>query len=296
MAFEIPSHYSESFTTNVELLLQRRGGALSPYVTMGSYVGKSAQVVKQFGEVEFATKTTRHGDTQWSDIQHKQRWVFPTDYNLALPIDNEDELRMLNSPLSPYVDAMRLAAARKMDDIIIDAFHGTSKTGDNGGTSTVYDTNNNVAVTVGNGGSGDVGLNVAKLRAARKTLLENEVDLSAETPVIAVTARQMDDLLAETEVTSSDFNSVKALVQGEIDTFLGFRFVTTQGLDADSNSDRKVPFWVPSGVHLAMWNGLETRIGERADKEYTNQVFMRMTIGACRTQEGKVGMILCDES
>jgi hypothetical protein len=288
MAYEIPDHFSESFTTNVELLLQRQGGALVPYVTMGSYTGKSAQVVKQFGTVEFQTKTTRSGDTTWSDIQHKQRWVFPTDYNLALPIDNEDELRMLNSPLSPYTEAMRAAASRKMDDIIIDAFDGTSKTGTNGGTSTTFDSAMEVAV-------GAVGLTVAKLRAARKLLLQNHVNLKAETPIIAVTAQQMDDLLGETEVTSADFSAVKALVSGEIDTFMGFKFISTEGLDVDGSDYRKCPFWVPSGMHMGMWNGLETKIGERADKEYTVQVFMRMSLGACRTQEGKVGRILCAE-
>lgn len=293
MAFEIPAHYAESFTTNVELLLQRQGGALSPYVSMGSYVGESAQVVKQFGEVEFQTKTARNSDTQWTDIEHKQRWVFPTDYNLALPVDNEDELRMLNSPLSPYASAMRTAAARKMDDIIISAFDGTSKTGENGGTSTSFDSNNQIAV---NFGGSTTGLTVEKLREARRILLANYVDLKAETPYVGVTAKQMDDLLAETEVTSSDYNSVKALVQGEVDTFLGFKFVHSEGLTVDGSSYRKVPFWVPSGMHMGMWNGLETRIDERADKNYTTQVFMRMTLGACRTQEGKVGQILCSEA
>lgn len=288
MAYEIPDHFSESFTTNVEMLLQRQGGALAPYVSMGSYTGKSAQIVKQFGTVEFQTKTTRSGDTTWSDIQHKQRWVFPTDYNLALPVDNEDELRMLNSPLSPYTEAMRRAAARKMDDIIIDGFSGTSKTGTNGGTSTTFDSAMEVAV-------GATGLTVAKLRAARKLLLEAHVDLKAETPLIAVTAQQMDDLLGETEVTSADFSAVKALVSGDIDTFMGFKFIHTEGLDVDGSSYRMCPFWVPSGMHMGMWNGLETKIDERADKEYTVQVFMRMTIGACRTQEGKVGRILCTE-
>lgn len=293
MAFEIPEHFAESFTTNVELLLQRKGGALAPFVSQGSYVGESAQVVKQFGSVEFAQKTARNSDTEWSDIQHKQRWVFPTDYNLSLPVDKEDELRMLNSPLSPYAEAMRTAAARKIDDILIDAFDGTSKTGENGGTSTSFDSNNEIAVD--NGAAAATGLNVSKLRAARKQLLENHVDLSMEPAYIAVTAQQIDDLLGETEVTSSDYNTVKALVAGDVDTFMGFKFIQTEGLDVDGNSYRKCPFWVASGMHLARWNGLQTRIDERADKNYTTQVWMAMTLGACRTQEGKVGRILCSE-
>ena len=294
MAFEIPEHFALSFTTNVEMLLQRQGGALTPYVSMGSYTGaKAGQVVKQFGEVEFTTKTTRNSDTEWSDIEHKQRWIFPTDYNLALPVDKEDELRMLNSPLSPYAEAMRMAAARKMDDIIIAAFDGTAKTGENGGTSTAYNTGNDIAV--GTGAAGATGLNVAKLRAARKLLLENHVNLAVETPYIGVTAQQMDDLLGETEVTSADFNTVRALVAGEIDTFMGFKFVQSEAYGVDGSSYRKCPVWVPSGVHMGMWNGLTSRIDERSDKNYTTQVWMSFTAAATRTQEGKVLRILCSE-
>lgn len=293
MAFEIPEHYAQSFTTNVELLLQNKGGEVYPYASTASYTGKSAQVVKQFGTVEFQEKTTRSADTTWSDIQHKQRWVFPKDYNLSLPIDNEDELRMLNSPMSPYTAAMRLAAARKMDDIVIDAFFGTSKTGENGGTSTAFDTGNDIAVTVG--GASATGLNIAKLRAARKKLKQNDVDLRAEMPLIGVTAQQIDDLLGETEAVSSDFAAVKALQSGEIDTFMGFRFVQSEAFKVDGSNYRMLPVWVPSGMHLGMWNGLETKIDERADKDYTVQVFMRMSLGACRTQEGKVLRIKCAE-
>ena len=38
-------------------------------------------------------------------------------------------------------------------------------------------------------------------------------------------ANQQQALLKETEITSSDYNSIKALVRGEVDTFLGFKFI-----------------------------------------------------------------------
>ena len=101
-AFEIPDHYYKQFTTNVELLLQQKTPKFMGTVSMGSYSGEAAQVVKQFGEVEFESRLTRNEDTTFSDIEHKQRWVYPSDYDLALPVDKIDEIRMLNSPLSPY--------------------------------------------------------------------------------------------------------------------------------------------------------------------------------------------------
>jgi hypothetical protein len=51
-------------------------------------------------------------------------------------------------------------------------------------------------------------------------------NVPSEGRVMLIHANGLSSLLDETELTSSDFASVKALVQGEIDTFLGFRFVT----------------------------------------------------------------------
>jgi hypothetical protein len=39
-----------------------------------------------------------------------------------------------------------------------------------------------------------------------------------------ISAAGLEGLLGETPVTSTDYNSVKALVNGELDTFVGFKF------------------------------------------------------------------------
>jgi hypothetical protein len=286
MAFEIPDHFHKSFTTNVELLLQQEQSALMGAVNMSSFSGEAAQVVKQFGEVAFAEKTGRGDDTTWSTIEHKQRWMHPTDYVLALPVDTEDELRMLDSPMSPYARAMRAAWARQIDAVIRDAALGVAYTGKNGSTSTAFDTaNSQIAASA-------TGLTIAKLRTARKKLRAAQVDMS-EQLFIAVTAEEIDDLLATTEVTSADYNTVKALVGGDIDTFMGFKFIHYEGLGVDGSSARRVIAWAKSGIVLGQWNGLTTNIGPRPDKNYTNQIHMKGTLGATRTHEKKVLEILC---
>jgi hypothetical protein len=285
MAFEIPDHFHKSFTTNVELLLQQKSSALLSAVPMQSYSGEAAQVVKQFGTVAFNEKASRHADTVWSDIEHKQRWMFPTDYTLALPVDKEDELRMLDSPLSPYAEAMRAAWVRKCEDVVIAAAIGTNYTGVNGSTSTAFDTTD-MAIA-----SSSVGMTVAKLREARKKLLQQFNDPS-DTFYLVLSAEEQDDLLQTTEVTSADYNSVKALVNGEVNQFMGFTFIQTERLTSIS-AERACFAFAKSGLVMGQWNGLEARIGERADKEYTQQVFMRGTIGATRTQEKKLVRILC---
>lgn len=288
MAFEIPDHFHRQFTTNVELLLQQKMPVMLEGVESRSYSGEAAQVVKQFGEVEFSQKLARHGDTTFDDIEHKQRWLFPTDYTLALPIDKEDELRMLNSPQSPYAQAMRAAWARKINDTIRDAALGNNQTGKNGATVTAFDTANQQIA------AGAAGLTISKLREAQEILLLNDVDPGAKR-YLAYTPKQLTDLLESTEVTSSDYNTVKALVQGDIDTFLGFKFILNTRLGVDGASARRCIAWCEGGLVLGNWNSLTTRIDERPDKEYLTQIFMAGTIAATRTQEEKVVEILCAE-
>ena len=67
-------------------------------------------------------------------------------------------------------------------------------------------------------------MNIDKLRAAAKAL--NQKNVPSENRMMLIHASQLDALLGETETTSSDFATVKALVRGEIDTFMGFRFIT----------------------------------------------------------------------
>lgn len=298
MAFEIPSHYSQSFTTNTELLLQELMHEFEGTYTLSAYTGESAQVVKQFGDVEFGEKTGRFEDTTFSSVEHKQRWVLPTDYDLALPVEKQDEIRMLNSPLSSYVQAMGAAWNRKKDSVINAALLGTSQTGKNGVTGTVFDTNNTIAVNaVEPGGTPtNSGLTIEKLIQVRQAMKEAKVNLKMETPYVGTTAKQKSDLLRATEVGSADYNQVKALVDGEIDTFMGFKFIEHESLLVDGSSFRRCPVWVKSGIHMGIWDGLTTEIGPRPDKKYLTQVFMAGTMGATRTQEGKVHEILCEEA
>lgn len=291
MSDQISTAFVQQYSTNVGLLLQQRGSKLRDAVSVGSYTGKAAKAVEQIGSVTAQPRTSRHSDTPLISTPHDARWVFPTDYEWADLIDDQDKLRMLIDPTSPYAINGAYALGRAMDNLIISAALGTAKTGENGTTSTVFDTSNQ-QVTVG---GTPTGLTVAKLRSAKKILLANEVDVEMDPLYIAVTAKQLDDLLGTTEVTSSDYNTVKALVQGQVDTFMGFKFIHTELLGVNGSSHRRVVAWAKSGLHLGMWNDINSKIDQRADKSYATQVYVKGTFGATRTEEKKIVEILCAE-
>jgi hypothetical protein len=133
--------------------------------------------------------------------------------------------------------------------------------------------------------------------------LMDAADIDDEGRYMAVTAEQLEDLLGITEVTSSDYNTVKALVQGELDTWLGFNFVRVDGTRIDgtkilpfiTGSDRAVVAWQRDQVVLGIGAQPNARISERADKNYATQVFYSMSIGAARMQEVGCVEVACLE-
>ena len=174
-----------------------------------------------------------------------------------------------------------------MDDEIISAALGTAFTGETGSTSTALPAGQQIA----NGGTD---LTVAKLRTAKKTLDLASVDPSIPR-YIAVGPDQIEALLGDTNVTSSDFNTVKALVQGEVNQFMGFTFIVSNRLSKAGNI-RSCFAWAEDGLALAIGKDVMARIDERSDKGYATQVYYCMSIGSTRMEEEKVVQIDCDES
>lgn len=293
MSFNVTTHFVQQYTTNVQLLLQQQGSKLRDAVTVGSYTGKAAKAIEQVGPVTAQRRTVRHGDTPLISTPADARWVFPNDYEWADLIDDQDKLRMLVDPQSSYALNGAYALGRAMDDEIISAFFGDSKTGENGSTTTSFDSNNQVDVDTG--AASATGLNISKLREAKRVLMANEVDIDNDPLYVILTAEQHDDLLNEAQAISLDYNTRPVLVDGKITAFMGFNFIHTERLDTDGSSYRRVPAFAQSGMHLGMWNDISTMISERDDKGYSTQVYVKGTFGATRTEEGKVVEIKCSE-
>jgi hypothetical protein len=287
MSTQITTAFVEQYKSNVFHLAQQKGSRLREAVRTETVVGKS-HYFERIGSTAALKRTSRHSDTPRVDTPHSRRRVTMDDYDWADLIDNEDKIRMLISPQSEYAQAGAWAMGRAMDDAIIDAASGNAFGGVSGGTTVALPSAQKIV-------HGSAGLTIAKLIEAKEILDANSVD-PEEPRCIVVTSKQLSDLLALTQITSSDFNSVKALVQGEIDTFMGFKFIRTERLDTNSSSNRLVLAFAQSGIGLALGQDINTKISERADKNYATQVFLSMTIGATRIEDEKVVEIECTES
>ena len=276
------------YKSTVEHLLQQRGSKFRSTVMEDSYNGKSGAAVNQIGAVNAQLKTTRHSDTPLIETPHDKRWVYPSDYEWADLIDDQDKLRIIADPTSPYAINGAMALGRAMDDVIISAATGTAKTGEDGTVSTAFPAGQTAGTTAG-------GLTIAKLREAMQLLIAAEVDVDNEELYCAIGAQQHDDLLGQTQAVSLDFTTKPVLVDGRIKSFMGFNFIDSQRL-ALSGTDRTAVCWAKSGLHLGLWNDINARITERDDKSYSTQVYLKATFGATRVEEKKVVAITCSEA
>lgn len=286
MSTQITTAFSQQFSANVQLLSQQTGSILRAAVSEESVTGEKA-FFDQVGSAAAVKRTSRHGDTPVVDTPHSRRMVTMDSYEWADLIDDVDKVKMLIDPTSTYARAAAAAMGRAMDDAIIAAATGTAKTGKSGATSTTMLSAHQIA-------SGSADLTLAKLIQAKKILDLASVDPSIPRH-IAVGPDQIEALLNNTTVTSSDFNTVKALVQGEINSFMGFTFHVTTRL-AKSGNDRTCFAWAEDGIKMAVGKDVQSRIDERADKSYSTQVYYCATFGATRMEEEKVVSIVCDES
>lgn len=286
MSVQITTAFVNQFSSNIQMLSQQMGSLLRNAVDVETVNGEKA-FFDQVGSAAAVLRTTRHADTPLIDTPHSRRMVTMSDYEYADLIDDQDKVRLLVDPTSTYARAAAAAMGRAMDDVIIAAALGNSLTGKDGTTSTPFDSNNQIAV-------GGAGLTLAKLIEAKEILDSNDVDPSIPR-YIAVSPKQITNLLDDPEVTSADYNTVRALVKGELDTYVGFKFVTTNRLGLDGSNDRRCFAWAMDGIKLAVGKEPTARIDERADKSYATQVYYCMSVGATRMEEAKVVEILCDE-
>jgi hypothetical protein len=290
MSSQVTTAFVQQYSANVQMLSQQMGSRLRDAVRIENVVGKNA-FIDQIGKATAQLRTSRHADTPQIDTPHARRRLSLASYEYADLIDDQDKVRMLIDPTSFYAQAAAAAMGRAMDDVIITAALGTASTGETGSGSATLDATNNM---VGSASSND-GLTIAKLLEAKRKLDLNDVDPSIPR-YIAVGPKQIEDLLGTTQVTSSDFNTVKALAQGDINTFLGFEFIMSNRLSVDSNDIRSCFAWAEDGITLGIGKDVSARIDERNDKGYATQVYYCMDIGAVRMEESKVVKIFCDET
>jgi hypothetical protein len=216
------------------------------------------------------------------NVTYSQATVTLEDWIAAEYSDIFNQAKVNFDERSELVQVVSKAIGRRADQLVLNAL-----------------ANSSTSLTVSNDiGTSDSNLNVAKLREAQRLL--NAGNVPMEDRYIVIHASNLSSLLSETAVTSSDFNSVKALVQGELDTFLGFKFITlgdrTEGglTGGGSGSDRTVYAYHKNAIGMAEGMGVRSEINYIPEKT-SFLVASMFSAGAVAIDAGGIVAITCRE-
>lgn len=228
-----------------------------------------------------ATVRVPQTDVTPLNVTYAQVTCTLSDYIAAEYSDIFNQAKINFDERQELVQVVSKSIARRQDQMIIDAL-----------------TNSSTSLTVASSiGGANTNLNLDKLLSAKKQLDANNVPPTDR--FVVIHANNLASLLDETEVKSSDFNTVKALVAGQLDTYLGFKFITigdrSEGGLPISSGDRKVYAFHKQAVGMAEGMGLTTRIDYIAEKT-SYLVASMFSAGAVAIDAEGIVEITCDEN
>jgi len=280
--------YAKQYGNNVFLKAQQEGSRQRNTVMVKTGVKAEETYMDQLDAFDALAKGGRLSQTDPTAISVTRRRIALEDYYIAKGLDKSDNIRTLADPTSPTAKNASNGMGRKIDDLIIAAATGTAYTGKTGTTAVTFPAGNIIA-------AGGVGMTLLKWLQGLEILNGNDVDPSDEKFLI-ISSKQLTNLLNTTEIKSADYNSVKALVQGEINTFLGCKVIRSERLEVNGSNARKVLLYCKSGIGLAIGEDVTSRIDELPTNHYAKQIYFSMSMGASRLEEEKVVEIDCVES
>jgi hypothetical protein len=296
---------TQQFSSRFDLLSQTMGAKLRPYLLSGTHRGKLASPTNQIAPTAMTEVTDRFGPRTPANVTLARRWVMPRAFEHVQLVDKFEELQMDGDIKPGLVDNAIQAAGRREDQSILEAVFATSTIGETAGSTVAFGTTTTASggqnVAVATGAAAATSLTVAKLREVVKTFITNKVDIDREQIIGVLDGKTHDSLLAETQATSHDFNTKPVLEEGRIRRFMGINFVIIQevnticaGTDDASGTSTGIPFFVPSGMYLGIWQDINTVISQRHDLTLAPwQVAMDKMIGATRIEEAKVIRCWC---
>jgi hypothetical protein len=299
VADTIYEHYTTEFSGNWIPRAQQTQSRLSNFVDFenGTFRGERKRFDRSAKQT-FRRKNERKAPTVPSNPTLDFRWISRATYDIANDLDEDDadSLGELILPTGRWTRDHVSAYHRLCDGVYCAAALGSVTTGEDGDTTTAFSSSYQIA-------AGGNGLTLAKLRTANQLLMESDLEGaeimgdgngSPATRVIVVTAEQIDNLLGDTQITSSDYNTVKALANGYVDTFMGFKFIRFEGLTKASTT-RSCVAWVKGAV-VASKGPISTKIDVIPTESHKVQVRSVCKVGAMRLHDEAVIQIDCTET
>ena len=294
-------HRNRGYSNAVTFEMRQRPGLLAPLVgSTDNYSGQAAhRIENRFDEIEMERQEGRNEDTNLTDPESLVRWIKANKArDVAVLIEKNDQKVTEVNLGDPIARQIAVAAQRVHDDEWLLGYFGNAWGGETGDTPIPFSAGNVID-------DEGVGLTLDKLIELQLRMGQNDVDFEAEMPILLITPRQRADLLRIEEYKNSDYMDGHTLVRGEVKPWMGFRFVVFNpdspkaykygGALTKVGNTRRLPAFLPSGLHRGVWTEFWGDIGPRRDKKVNEQIYGEARSAVTRVNEDKTYILECVE-
>ena len=318
----IETSFVQRYAQDVQLDLQQSESRLRNIVSVKPDCSGLVEFMDKIGKVSAEKVTSRFADSPILPVKHSRRKVSSQGFDWGTAVVDWDMRRMNYDVIRPYATNAAMAMNRKMDELIIEAAFGThygssdgdmtattghswddlvaSGTASKNKTETGFDVKaaghriaNDFAYS---GAQVSIELSPDKLLRARRRLQEQEVETYDQSGVpnlfIICSAKQIEAMLQNEKVQSTDFNDIHALVTGKVNYFAGFQFIRYEGLPLSGGFEQVLAMH-PNALGLCIWADVTARIDELPNKRFLPYVYYKMDMGATRLDEKLMVEIQC---
>jgi hypothetical protein len=270
--------YAQAYGRNIMQLAQQKYSKLINSVYLRPNVKGKTFFQDQIGSWAMETKGGRNVQTPNNDPNLARRMGTMLDYHDARLLDRGDELKYISDPKSAYSIAAARSIGRQIDDVIISAATGTAKSGETG--SVTAPTADSIAATASS-------FTLERIAAAKKSLDDNDVE--EDDRFLVIDTEVLSSALQQEQISSADYAAVKALVNGEINSFMGFNWIVSTRLASASGDSTLIGLaYHRYALALAMAAQPLVKTDQRADLSYSWQIYYELNIGAVRLEEDRI--------
>ena len=301
----------KAYSANVYHASQQKGSIFEGLCKPESFTGTSKYFDK-IGTTEAIDRTSRNPATPNLELEHVRRMLTLQHKHWGTITDDIDKLQMIHNPDSEYLKAAVMGFGRTKDKMFVNAFIADAYEDVDGGTAVAFPNAQKLAAVASNALTN---LNIGTILNVKQHLDESEID--PDLPRYwAVSPAVIKGLLQTTEITNSDYNTVKALAEGKVDTFAGFKFIVSNRLktgavanfskyDTDgtynsggsltTGTDNVLSYvWAGNdAIYRGIGTDIMTEVGPRADLSYSNQIYIRMSLGFMRIEDVRCMTVAC---
>lgn len=292
---ELPIAFVRQFEDEIYVLSQQQESRLMKYVRQKPIVG-SQQYFDRRGSVDPVLKTQLVQPTVYATAPHSRRQVSLKDYVQALPIDRQARIRLQHDFTGDYVQMLGEGMGRQVDLDIIAALEGNSVATDAQLGASVVPLPSAQIIPVDyqfGGGGTDTNFTLDKLRQMK--FLFDTAEVPKNKRYIAWNASAEQSLIRDVQVTSSDFNTMRVLNSGELDSYMGFKFERLELITGSNTEVANVIGFQERGIGMSVGIRFEVNVDRIPQMNQLTQIHVAGTWGMVRIEEVTVVVALCKQ-